>query len=466
MSITAFRLAAIRKEGTALWHLAWPVLVGQLATVGMGVADVVMTGHTSAEDLATVSLGTSIWMTVMVTVSGIMMAINAVVAHEVGSGDLTRLPHLIRQSLWKGLSVGLIACLLTNMAALLFDCLQLTPAVHEKATLFLHVISIGLPPFAIYRALYGYNTSLNQTKPIMLIALSGLVFNTMLNWLLIYGHWGLPKLGAVGCAVSTAAGMWLMLGAMLWWVNHAPAYQKSNPFSQWERPHWPEIFSLLKMGLPIGVTYFAEVSAFSVVGLLVARFGIIAMSAHQIALNFASLMFMVPLSLGIGLITRVGQALGEGDPTRARFTAWVGVGMALTFGCMSAIFICLFRQAIAATYSSDPAVQEMTIRLLLLAALFQLSDATQVAAACAIRGYKITRPPMLIHLVAFWGFSLPLGCLLGLGLVPGWLPWAPFTPMATTGFWVGLVLGLTIAALLLLRLLAQLSKQRIVAAQA
>lgn len=459
MPKAAPQFAAFQKEATALWQLAWPVLVGQLATVGMAVADVAMTGHASPEDLAAVSLGASIWSIVIVTVMGIMMAINAVVAHEVGSGEFGRIPHVVRQSLWKSLGVGLIACLLTNISVLIFSHLQLAPQVHHKATLFVHVISIGLPPFAAYRALYGYSTSLNQTKPIMLISLLGLAFNVFVNWLLIYGNWGMPKLGAIGCAVATAAGLWLMLGAMLFWIARAPAYRASYPFTHWEGPNWVEIRSMLKMGLPIGVTYFAEVSAFSAVGLLVARFGVVTMSAHQIALNFASLMFMVPLSFGVGLITRVGQALGENNPVRARFAAWVGVAMSLAFGLLSAIFICVFRYQIAAAYSSDPEVQTLTVHLLLFAALFQLSDATQVAASCAIRGYKVTRRPMMIHLIAFWGFSLPLGCALG--LAPEWLAWTPAAPMAATGFWIGLVLGLTVAALLLLRLLDRLSRQRI-----
>jgi MATE family multidrug resistance protein len=223
---------------------------------------------------------------------------------------------------------------------------------------------------------------------------------------------------------------------------------------------------MLRLGLPIGVTYFAEVSAFGAVSLLVARFGVVEVSAHQIALNFASLVFMVPLSFGIGLITRVGQAVGEGNPARARFASWVGVSMSLLFALLSAIFIALFRHRIAAAYTSDAAVQALCAHLLLFAALFQLSDATQVATSCAIRGYKVTRQPMLIQLLAFWVFALPLGYLLG--LAPQWaqgLPLAPAAPMAASGFWIGLVLGLTIAAVLLTGFLNRLSLQRLHTAQ-
>ena len=455
----SFTLSSIRLEAAALWRLSWPMLIGQLATVGMGVADVAMTGHTSADELAAVSLGASIWSIILVTVSGVMMAINSIVAHDVGAGDLRKIPHTVRQSLWKALGVGLVAAVLANIATLLFAHLYLTPHVQRQAELFVHIISIGLPPFAAYRALYGYSTSINQTLPVMLIAIMGLCINIFVNWLLVFGNWGFPALGGVGCAVSTALCMWMMLFAMLAWIRYAPPYRATYPFTHWAWPHWPEIGTMLRLGVPIGISYFAEVSAFGAVSLLVARYGVVQISAHQIALNFTSLVFMVPLSFGIALITRVGQSLGEGNPLKARFVAWVGVWMSLAFAVLSAAFIVVFRHQIAQAYTSDPAVQQLCAHLLLFAALFQLSDSTQVAAACALRGYKISRQPMQIQLLAFWGFALPLGCWLG--LAPQWMPWSPAAPMAASGFWIGLVVGLTVAAVLLSWSLRKLSLARV-----
>ncbi len=446
-------------ELRSLWHLAWPILVGQLAYVGMAVVDVAMAGHASAQDLAGVSLGVSIWNMLMLTIMGIMMAINPIVAHHVGAGELDRIPHKVRQALWQALGIGLIGCLLANLARLLFDHMTIEPGVHDLARDFVLITSLALPLFACYRVLYGYSTSLNQTKPLMVIALLSLGLNIVVNWLLVFGHLGLPRLGGVGCAWATLVTVSFNLAALSWWMRRSDVYRPSWPFAHFEPPHWPQIKSLLKLGLPIGVTYFAETSAFSLIALLIAKFGSTQMAAHQIALNFTSLVFMVPLSLGLALLTRVGQSLGAGNPVLARYQSWVGVALGLSFAVVSATLMALFSQSIARAYTSDMAVIAVTTELLLLAALFQLSDATQVVTSCAIRGYKVTRSPMVIHLTAFWVFSLPLGVTLG--LAPRWLPWAPAQPMAAQGFWIALAVGLTIAALGLTSLLRQLARSRL-----
>ena len=451
-SAPSSRNTRIRTEIAALWLLAWPILVGQLASVGMAVADVAMAGHASAQDLAGVALGSSVWMIVVVTLMGIMMSVNPTVAHHVGAGEFDRVPHVVRQGLWKGVGVGAVALVLVNVAAQVFDHMQLEPQVRAIAIRFVHVTSVGLPAFACYRVLYGYSASLNQTKPMMAIALAALLLNCLLNWLLIFGHWGFPKLGGVGCAWATMLCIWFNLGGLLWWMRKSPAYRSTWPFDEFEAPHREKVSSLLMLGLPIGVTYFAESSAFSLIALLVAKFGSTQVAAHQIALNFSSLVFMVPLSLGIALLTRVGQALGAGDATAARFRSAVGVASAVSLAVVSAVLMAIFNQQIAAAYTTDAPVASAAAGLLFMAALFQVSDAAQVSTSCAIRGYKVTRAPMLIHMTAFWVFALPLGCVLG--LAPQWLPWHPAEPMQAQGFWIALVVGLTIAAgglLLLLR---------------
>jgi MATE family multidrug resistance protein len=446
----------VATETRSLWHLAWPILVGQLANIGMAVSDVAMAGHASANDLAGISLGVSIWNMVIITIMGLMMSVNPLVAHHVGAREYDQVPHAVRQGLWKALAVGLVAMLAANLAGLVFESMALEPQVRDLARGFVLVTSFALPAFACYRVLYGYSTSVNQTKPLMVISLGALALNVLVNWLLVFGHWGFPRLGGLGCAWSTLVCVWFNLLALLWWMHRASAYRATWPLGEYEPPHWPKLRSLFRLGLPIGVTYFAETSAFGLIALLVARFGSHEVAAHQIALNFTSLVFMVPLSLGIALLTRVGQSLGAGDPAAARFRAWVGVGVSVVFAVVSATGMALFNTSIASAYTSDADVAALAAQLLFFAAIFQLSDATQVVTSCAIRGYKVARVPMVIHLTAFWVFSLPLGCVLG--LAPGWLPWRPAQPMGAAGFWLALIVGLTIAALGLVVLLRQTAR--------
>jgi len=216
--------------------------------------------------------------------------------------------------------------------------------------------------------------------------------------------------------------------------------------------------ALFRLGLPIGLTFFAETSAFALIALLVARFGSAQVAAHQIALNFASLLFMVPMSLSVAVLTRVGQSLGAGDAQGARYRAWVGLGTAMVFATASALFTGIFGTQIAQFYTEDAAVLAVAIPLLFFAAVFQFSDSAQVVLSGAIRGYKVTRAPMLLHLTAFWLVSLPLGYVLG--VAPDWAPWRPAVAMQATGFWIALVVALMVAALGLLVMLKVIADQR------
>jgi len=378
------------------------------------------------------------------------------VAHHVGAREFDHVPHLVRQGLWKALGVGLVALVLAQLSAQVFDRMDIEPHVHDVATGFVHIISFALPAFACYRVLYGYSTSLNQTKPLMVMSLGALLLNVLVNWLLVFGVGPFPRLGGLGCAWATLLCVWFNLIGLLVWMRLSPAYRSTWPFTRWEWPHPEKLAALWKLGFPIGVTYFAETSAFGLIALLIAEFGSREVAAHQIALNFTSLIFMVPLSMGTALLTRVGQSLGAGDAAEARFRAWVGVVTGLCFGVMSASGIALGAHGIAGLYTNDASVAALAAQLLFLAAVFQMSDSAQVVISCAIRGYKVTRSPMVIHLTAFWGFSLPLGCWLG--LAPAWLPLRPEHALGAQGFWIALVVGLTVAATGLLLLLRKITR--------
>ena len=251
--------------------------------------------------------------------------------------------------------------------------------------------------------------------------------------------------------------MVFMMLAMFVWIRWAPYYKSSQIFSRWQWPEWSAQKSLLALGIPIGISIFAEASLFSVIALLIGGLGANVVAGHQIALNFSGLVFMIPYSLAMATTVRVGQALGANRPRDARFSAGVAMATGLICACISASFMFIFRDYIARIYTLDAAVLAVATSLIIYSAIFQFSDAIQVTAAGALRGYQDTRITMLITLFSYWGVGLPIGYMLGLteqlGLAQG-----------PAGLWQGLIVGLSCAALLLGLRLHKIARKQIYAA--
>jgi len=450
LSRSARTLAEIR----ALLALATPIIIAQLAHTSMGFVDAVMAGRVSARDLAAVALGNSLWVPVFLLMNGTLLATTAKVAQRYGAGKQEEIGPLVRQALWLALAVGLGCATLLWNAEPLLHLMGVDAELSAMAMGYLRGIACGFPAVALYHVLRCCSDGIGHTRPSMFIGIGGLLLNIPLNYILIYGHLGFPAMGGVGCGWASGAVMWCMLLGMLWWVNHAPYYQPSRLFKHFDWPQWAVIRRLLSIGVPIGVAIFAESSIFSVIALLIGGLGATVVAGHQIALNFSSMIFMIPYSLAMAATVRVGQSLGRGTPRDARFSAGVAMGTALAYACLSATLVLLLREQIAAIYSPDPTVIAMAATLLVYSALFQFSDAVQVTAAGALRGYQDTRATMLITLFAYWGIGLPVGYSLGLS---DWLG----QPSGPSGLWQGLVVGLTCAAVLLGIRLARSARQRI-----
>ncbi|MCQ4346564.1 MATE family efflux transporter [Pseudomonas stutzeri] len=429
-------------ELRALLALAGPIMVAQLANTAMGFVDTLMAGRVSPHDLAAVALGNSIWVPVLLLMNGILLATTAKVARKVGAGDYPRIGPLVRQALWLGLLLGLLAAGLLLAAEPVLRLMQVEDALRASSMGYLQAVASGFPALALYMVLRSFSDGLGSTRPTMVIGLLALLLNIPANYIFINGKFGLPAMGGVGCGWATALVMWFMLGAMLWWVRWAPAYRTSRLFEHLEPPQWPALRGLLAVGVPIGVAIFAEASIFSVIALLIGSLGASVVAGHQVALNFSSMVFMIPYSLAMAATVRVGQALGRAAPREARFSAGVAMATALAYACCSASLMLWLRGDIARLYTPDPQVLAVASALLVYSALFQFSDAIQVTAAGALRGYQDTRATMLITLLAYWGIGLPIG--YGLGLADWFGP-----ASGPAGLWQGLVVGLSCAALLL-----------------
>ena len=424
------------QECRALLRLGAPIILSQVAQIVMGLLDTVMAGHAGAFELAVVGLGVSLYIPVFIGLMSVVQAVSPLIAHHFGAGDRDAVVHDAREGVWLALFVGALPLVLVPWAPSLLTLFHIEPALAERAGVFLWGIALGLPAALVYRALTFYSSSINETRPVMLLAWVGVAVNAFLNWVLIYGHLGLPAMGGAGCGWATGIGMWVALAALVAWTARASAYKPYYLWRAWRRPSWPAQARLLRLGLPMGGAGVAEVAAFSSIGVLVGRFGDVQIAAHQIALNASALVFMVPMGISAAITVRVGHALGAGDPRAARQVAWSGIGLGLVIGLLAIVPIILGRHLVAAIYSSDAAVQSLAANLLLFAAFWQLFDATQVTAIGGLRGYKVTVLPMVLMLVAFWGLGVPIGTWLGWWGLPGG------APLQVYGFWVGLVVGL------------------------
>jgi MATE family multidrug resistance protein len=452
------RLQRASTEFYNLLKLATPIIIAQLANTAMGFVDTVMAGRVSPQDLAAVALGNSIWVPVFLLMTGILLATTPKVAQRFGAGAHTEIGPLVRQALWLALAVGIAAAVILWNAEIVLSLMNVDPALIEPAMGYLRAVACGFPAVALYHVLRCFSDGLGHTRPSMVIGLCGLALNIPLNYIFIYGKLGLPAMGGVGCGWATGLVMGFMFLSMLWWVKWAPFYQASKIFNHFEWPQWPVHKRLLSVGLPIGISVFAESSIFAVIALLIGGLGATVVAGHQIALNFSSMVFMIPYSLGMAATVRVGQALGRGEPREARFAAGVSMAAALGYACLSASLMLLLREEIAQIYTPDRAVIAVATTLLVYSALFQFSDAIQVTAAGALRGYQDTRVTMILTLFAYWGIGLPVGYALGL---TEWFG----EPSGPSGLWQGLVVGLTCAGGMLAVRLAGSARKRIRAAK-
>lgn len=451
------RVTRVTTEVRALLALAFPIIVSQVATTAMGFVDAVMAGRVGPRDLAAVALGNSIWVPVFLLMSGILLATTPKVAQRFGADTHSDIGPIVRQALWLALMTGLCAAFVLIGAEPLLHAMNVAPDLIEPCMGYLHGIASGMPAVGLYCVLRNFSDGLGKTRPSMVLGLCALALNIPLNYVFIYGHFGVPAMGGVGCGWATAIVMWFMALGMVVWTFRGAIYQSSKVYSRFEWPQWAIIKRLLSVGLPIGIAVFAESSIFAVIALLIGSLGATVVAGHQIALNFSSLVFMIPYSLGMAITVRVGQALGRGQPREARFIAGAGMGTALVWACISASLIVLLRGNIATVYTADPRVIEVASMLLMFAALYQFSDVIQVTAAGALRGYQDTRVTMILTLFAYWGIGLPVGYALGL---TDWLGQAN----GPSGLWQGLIVGLTCAALMLGLRLMRTAKKRIRAA--
>lgn len=428
-----------REEVPALLRLAGPLIVNNLAIAGMQFTDAAMAGRLGAEALAAVAVGASVWFFGFAFALGLLMAISPIAARHFGAGNSELIGRYTRQGMYLGFALGLFTIVLAYASVRpLLAWLGIDEGFRDLTVGYVLAIVPGAPAIFVFLALRFTTEGIGHTRPMMYTSVLSLVVNVCLNYALMFGHFGLPAMGAVGCGLASAIAMWIIAIFLIGYVLTDERYRPLAIFSRMSPIRWRELREIFALGVPIALTITAEAGLFNAVSILLGTRGAAIAAAHQIAINFASTTFMIPLALNSATTVRVGHALGSGNARAARFSGATGILMCALFMTFSAAFMMVFRDSVVTLYTNDASVTSIAISLLLIAAIFQVADGVQIGAAGALRGYKDTRVPMAINIFAYWVLAFPLAYMAA---VPYQMP--------PSYVWGGFVVGLAVAAGLL-----------------
>lgn len=425
---------------------ALPILVAQLASIGMMVVDTVILGHVSATDLAAVAIGGGLHVSVVFALAGILHAVAPVVAHLHGARRDAEVAGVLQQGLWLALLLCLPGMVFLRHPDAVLALAPMEAAVEAKVRIYLGLLAWGLPAALAYRTFYAFCNALGKPRVLMLVGVVSLGLHGLLAWGFALQGWAGTPLGVAGCAISNVAIGWL---ACLWailYLRFSALAVRYRPFSGWQPPRWAAWRELLRLGLPMGLSNLVEITAFTLIALFIASLGAATVAGHRVVANLAALCYMLPLSLAIATLAAVGQARGARDWRRARATIVAGLLLAAGLSSLVGLLLWLGAEPLLAAYTDDPVVRRVALGLIAYIAIYQFFDALQTIAAHALRAYRVTFLPMLVQTLCFWGVGLGGGW---------WLCYRGPSPMGVAGFWLAAVASLVLAAALLGPLLAK-----------
>ena len=426
-----------RAEFTAMVRLALPIVVVQLGQMLMGAVDTIMVGRVSAEAVGAIALGNLYFFGAAIFGMGVMMALDPVVAQAVGARDTEAVARGVQRGLILAVLLSILASLLLLPARPVLGLLRQPPAVADVAAAYARIAIVGILPFYAFGALRQSLQAMHRLTPIVVTMVIANLANVALNYAWIFGRFGFPALGAVGAAWATAVSRWLMLLLLV-----AGAWSSLRPQlvpvrrAAWT---WEPLRRMLSLGAPIGMQYELEYGVFAVVGVMMGWMGTVQLAGHQVALNLASLTFMVPLGVSTAAAVLVGHAVGRGDAAEARRAAAAALLCGVGFMVASAVVLLAVPGPIARLYTTDAAVAALAASLIPIAGVFQVFDGIQVVSIGILRGVADTRTPMLVNILGFWLVGLPVSATLGFRTAAG-----------PRGLWWGLTAGLVLVALVLL----------------
>ena len=430
-------------EAKYLLRLAIPVFFAQVILVLMGVVDTIMAGQISQYDLAALSIASGLWNPILLSLQGILLALTGIVAHHYGAKKTSEIRNQLHQALYLSIVLSIIGLVIIDQLHLIVDVIKMEPQVATLTLAYLDFVKWGLPAFLIYCTFRNVAEGMTLTKPALYISIIGLAVNIPANYIFIHGKFGLPAFGGAGCGIATAIVFWCMAISLATYVYCSKKLNGKFLFSQVRSPNFSQIFSIFKMGLPISLATFFEVTLFACIPLFIANLGAIVVSGHQVAASVSTVLFMMPLSLSMAICIRVGNLYGQAQYEKLRSTILTSFILAIGIAAIVATATFLGRTLISDLYSDVPEVITLASAILVLACFYQLPDALQVAANGVLRGLKHTAPISYITFISYWLIGFSIGYVLAKTdfIVPA---------MGAQGFWLGIIIGLTVASFLML----------------
>lgn len=414
--------------------LAWPILIGQLAVIANGVIDTAMTSRFSATDLAALAVGASIYISIFVGLNGVLAALAPVIGQLYGAQHHEAIGAEVKQGIWLSVFLTVAGCLALLFPQPLLSLAHASPQLTEKASLYLRILALALPATLGFRIYASLNTAIGRPKMVMALQIGALALKVPLNALFIFGSFGLPAFGGPGCAMATGVTVWIMFLVCGIIVRTDPSYRMFGVFGTgFVMPSWAAQRELLKLGIPMGLSYLIEVTAFTFMALFIARLGDVAVAGHQITANFGTVLYMIPLAIANATGTLVAQAIGAREFDTARRIGRAGIRFAAVVSVTMGCIVWLARGVIVRAYTPNEAIIAAALPLYVFIAFYQLFDAIQVTTAFVLRAYKVVVIPTLMYAVALWGVGLGSGYVLGLNAFGN----SPRAFQGPSGFWMG-----------------------------
>lgn len=441
-------------ELKSILMLSLPIFMTQLGMTAMGFIDTVMAGHYDKTALASVAIGSSLFFPFVISLNGIMMAVVAITAQHKGAGNEEKAVSVLSDSLWIGLFFAAVLFALFINPDFILEFMNLDSEVKKVVKGYLFGISTGLPAVSVYLCLKSFIEGFGKTRPEMFISLISLIFNFFANNALIYGRFGFREMGGAGCGLATGLTFWLFFILMLIYYFIDKEVRRMKIYKKIRLPKFQGIKEILYLGIPIGGTLFMECSIFACITLFIGVLGPAVVGGHQITLNYSSLVFSLPLSIGMAVTIRTGHEIGKKNPHSARFSCLTGISFAMTAAVCTLLFTRFCPELIASFYTDEQEVKNIAVSLLKTAALYQVSDAMMVIAQSGLRGYKDANVTFILTFAAYWVITLPIGYVISM---TDWI----VSPMGANGFWLSLIFGLTVSGIFLGLRLEYVSKKYI-----